>query len=158
MAARIILRDELGLRNEEFRFPWPWTSGFSRLSNWLVLRKALWVGKMLCAAWLAVTPKSVRCAGSVETLGHIFHCSVVRPLWELIEGYSVRMMVGKVSSSRPIPFVGMLSRRWRGMNTIVFLCLLGIMRVVIWKTGQEKFYGYEKWSSSQLIVLLIINL
>lgn len=58
----------------------------------MVLRIALCVGKKLCAAVLAVTPKCVGCGWAVESLGHIFfHCSV-----ELIECYMFRIEASSV--------------------------------------------------------------
>lgn len=77
-------------------------SGLRSLNNnkasltWLVSWKAFWIGKKLYAVGLAVTPKCACCSELVKTLGHILiHCSVVRPLSELIKGYVVHILGGK---------------------------------------------------------------
>ena len=92
---------ELGVTEAEGRLLWPWAPRMRCLNNdeasltWLVIRKALWVGKKLFAAQQAISPECGRC-GDLETIGHaFFHCPVVRPLCKLLEGYMVRILNGK---------------------------------------------------------------
>ena len=63
---------------------------------WLVIRNALWVGKKLFSAQLAISPEGGRCGDLEESIDHaFFYCSVVRPLCKLLEGYMVRILNGK---------------------------------------------------------------
>lgn len=98
-------------------------------------------------------PNCVRCGGAVESLGFIFFdCSVVRPLCKLIEGYMVRVLGGKSFVLEARSVCSNVVPQMKRNEHYVFLCLLGIMRVVIWMTRQKEFYGGEKFSSSQLVL------
>lgn len=162
VAVRGIAKDKLpgklGLTNKEFRSVSPWAPGLKCLNNdeasltWLVLRGALWVGKKLCAAGLAISSECVRCGDWEESIEHaFFHCDVVQPLCRLIEGYMVRVLDGKFfvleASSVCSNVVPSISRD----QHYVLLCLLGIMRMVVWTTRQKEFHAGEKFSSLQLV-------
>ena len=137
---------------------WPWAPRMRCLNNdeasltWLVIRNALWVGKKLFSAQQAISPECGRCSDLEETIGHpLFHCLVVQPLCKLLEGYIVRILNGKFfvleASSVYRNMVPKLNRQ----EHYVFLCLLGVMRVVIWTTRKKELYEDESSSSQTLV-------
>ena len=84
---------------EEGRLLWPWATGMRCLNNgeasliWLVIRNALWVGKKLFPAQLAISPECGRCGALGESIDHaFFHCPVVQPLCKFLEGFMVRVL------------------------------------------------------------------
>lgn len=75
----------------------------------------------------------------------------LQPLYRLIEGYMVHVLDGKFfvleASSVCSNVVPSMSRD----QHYVLLCLLGIMRMVVWTTRQKEFHAGEKFSSLQLV-------
>ncbi|CAE1276092.1 unnamed protein product [Acanthosepion pharaonis] len=107
----------------------------------------------LRAAGLAKSPNCVRCSGEVETIGHaFFHCSVVVPLCKFVEDIMVRMLRGKFFVLEASSVCSNIVPPLTKAEHYVFICLLWVMRVVIWTTRQKEFHGREKFSSSQLIL------
>ena len=152
------LIDDLGLSKREARSIWPWTPGLKCLNNteasltWLVIRGALWIGKRLCGAGLVKSPNCVRCGEEVETIGHaFFHCKIVVPLCKFVEDLMVRMLRGKFFVLEASSVCSNVAPPLSKTEHYVFLCLLGIMRVVIWTTRQKEVYEGQKFSSSLLI-------
>ena len=152
------LIEELGVTNEEGRLLWPWAPRMRCLNNdeasltWLVIRNALWVSKRLFTADLANSRGCVRCGGGIESMAHaFFHCPAVQPLCKLLEGFMVRMLRGGFfvleASSVCSNVVPSLDRKIH----YVFLCLLGIMRVVIWTTRNMVVHEGESFSSWALV-------
>ena len=148
---------ELGVTETEGRLLWPWAPRMRCLNNdeasltWLVIRNALWVGKKLFSAQQA---SAASAAGAVIWRRLLITPSfspVVRPLCKLLEGYMVRILNGKVfvleASSVCSNVVPELNRQ----EHYVFLCLLGVMRVVIWTTRKKELYKDESFSSQTLV-------
>ena len=157
-AVRDDLLEELGVTKQEGRLLWPWAPGMRSLNNdeasltWLVIRKALWVSKRLWTAGLVSSQGCFRCGDMEETIAHVFfHCPEVKPLCNYLERLMVRMLRGKFfvleASSVCSNVVPVLTRQ----KHYVFLCLLGVMRVVIWTTWKKGFYGGESFSSRALV-------
>ena len=152
------LAEGLGLTKGEARSVWPWPTGMKPLNNneaslsWRIIRNALWVGKKLFAAGLVISPECVRCGDMEESLEHAFvHCSIVRPVCQLVEGFMVRVLNvpffaldASVMCSNVVPFQDKRKH-------YVLQCLLGIMRVVIWTTRQKGFHEGESFTPLQLI-------
>ena len=109
--------------------------------TWLVIRNALWVGKKLFAAQQAISPECGRCGDLEETISHaFFHCPVVRPLCKLLEGYMVRILNGKFFVLEASSVCSNVVPRLNRQEHYVFLCLLGVMRVVMWTTRKKELY------------------
>ena len=116
--------------------------------TWLATRNALWVGKKLFSTQQSFSPECGRCGDLEESIDHaFFHCPVVRPLCKILEGYMVRILNGKFlvleASSVRSNVVPKLNRQ----EHYVFLCFLGIMRVVIWTTRKKELYEDESFFS-----------
>ena len=78
------LIDKLGVTKEEGRLLWRWAPWMKCLNNdeaslpWLVIRKALLVGKRLFVARLAILLKCVWFGDMKESIAHaFFHCPCV---------------------------------------------------------------------------------
>ena len=72
-----------------------------------------------------------------------FHSLVARPLCKLFEGYMIRILNGMffaLEASSVCSNVMLLLNR---SEHYLFLCLLGVMRVVIWTTHQKEFHMGE---------------
>ena len=120
--------------------------------SWLVIRNVLWVGKKLFAAQQAISPKCGRCGDLEETIGHaFFHYPVVRPLCKLLEGYMVRILNGKFFVLEASSVCSNVVPKLNRQEHYVFLCLLGVMRVVIWTTRKKELYEDESFSSQTLV-------
>ena len=126
---------------------WPWAPRMRCLNNdeasltWLVIRNALWVGKKLFSVQQAISPECGRCGDLEETIGHaFFHCPVVPPLCKLLEGYMVRILNGKFFVLEASSVCRKVIPKLNRQGHYVFLCLLGVMRVVIWTTRKEELY------------------
>ena len=151
----------LGLTGEEKRSLWPWAPGLRSLTNpeasltWLTIRNALWVGTRLKKAKLVDTPACERCGDWEETVEHAFyHCRFARPLCELVEGYMVRILRRpdfKLEASNVCSNVTPLLEK---KEKYIFLCLLGLLRVVIWTTRQKGCFDDEFFSPGQLVAFL----
>jgi len=157
-AVRDDLIGKLGLTKAEGRLLWPWAPGLRSLNNdeasltWLVIRGALWVGKRLKKAGLATPPVCVRCRGEEESLVHAFFtCPVVKPLLKLLEGFMVRMQNGKSFTLDVRAVLNNVVTSLDRNKLYVLLCLLGVVRVVIWTTRKEEHYGGESFSSQALV-------
>ena len=157
-AVRDDLLEELGVTKQEGRLLWPWAPGMRSLNNdeasltWLVIRKALWVSKRLWTAGLVASQGCFRCGDLEETIAHVFfHCPEVKPMCNYLERLMVRMLHGKFfvleAASVCSNVVPVLDRQIH----YVFLCLLGVMRVVIWTTWKKGFYGGEFFTSRALV-------
>ena len=113
---------------------WPWAPGMRCLNNnkasltWLVIQNALWVGKKLFSAQQDILP-------------------VVWPLCKLLEGYMVRVLNGKIFVQEASCVCSNVVPRLNRQEHYVFLCLLGIMYVMIWTTRKED----ESFSSQTLV-------
>ena len=108
--------------------------------TWLVIRNALCVGKKLFSARQAISPERGLCGDLEETIGHaFFHCPVVRPLCKLLEGYMVRILNGKFFVLEASSVCSNVVPKLNRQEHYVFLCLLGVMRVVIWTTRKELY-------------------
>ena len=149
---------ELGVTEVDGRLLWPWATGKTCLNNyeasltWLITRNALWVGKKSFSAQQAISPECGRCGDLEESIDHaFFHCPVVRPLCKLLEGYMVRMLNGKFFVLEASSVCSNVVPRLNRQKHYVFLCLLGIMRVVIWTTRKKELYEYESFSSQTLV-------
>ena len=149
---------ELGVTEAEGRLLWPWAPRLRCLNNdeasltWLVIRNALWVGKRLFAAQQAISPECGRCGDLEETISHaFFHCPVVRPLCKLLEGYMVRILNGKFFVLEASSVCSNVVPRLNRQEHYVFLCLLGVMRVVIWTTRKKELCEGESFSSQTLV-------
>ena len=145
---------ELGVTEAEGRLLWSWAPRMRCLNNdeasltWLVIWSALWVGKKLFSPQQAISPECDRCGDLEETIGHtFFHCPVVRPLCKLLEGYMVRILNGKFFVLEASSVCSKLNRQ----EHYVFLCLLGVMHVVIWTTRKKELYEDESFSSQTLV-------
>ena len=152
------LIEKLGVTKAEGRLLWPWAPGMRCLNNdeasltWRVIRGALWVGKRLFRAKQATSPGCVRCSAGEESLLHaFFDCPVVKPLCKLLEGFMVRMLHGKPFVLKAESVISNVVTALDRRKHYVFLCLLGIMRVVIWTTRQKGRYGGESFSSQTLV-------
>lgn len=77
-----------------------------------------------------------------------FHCCVLRSLFELIEGYMIRVLDGKfyVLEARSVCTNVVLSLKKD--QYCVLLYRLGIIWVMAWTTRQKGFHGLDKLSSS----------
>ena len=65
--------------------------------NWLVIGSAFWVGKKNFSARLAISPECVRCGDMEVSIAYaFFRCSVVGPLWKLLEGWMVCVLKGNL--------------------------------------------------------------
>ena len=124
---------------------WPWASGMRCLNNdeasltWLVIRNAHWVGKKLFTAQLVILPECCRCSAVEESIDHaFFHCLVVQPQCKLLEGFMVRILNGKFFILEASFVCNNVVPKLNRQEHYVFLCLLGIMRVVIWMTRKKE--------------------
>ena len=124
----------LGLTKEEKRSLWPWVPGLKCLNNneasltWLTIRSALWVGKRLFSAGLVDSPECKRCGDMEESLEHAFyHCSVVRSLCNLVEGYMVRALRRPFFALDASAICNNVTPSMEKKEKCVLLCLLGIM-------------------------------
>ena len=149
---------ELGVTEAEGRLLWPWAPRMRCLNNdeasltWLVIRNALWVGKKLFAAQQVISPECGRCGDLEETISHtFFHCPVVRPLCKLLEGYMVRILNGKFFVLEASSVCSNVVPKLNRPEHYVFLCLLGVMRVVIWTTRKKELFEDESFSSQTLV-------
>ena len=149
---------ELGVTEAEGRLLWPWAPRMRCLNNdeasltWLVIRNALWVGKKLFAAQQVISPECGRCGDLEETISHtFFHCPVVRPLCKLLEGYMVRILNGKFFVLEASSVCSNVVPRLNRQEHYVFLCLLGVMRVVIWTTRMKELCEDESFSAQTLV-------
>ena len=149
---------ELGVTEAEGRLLWPWAPRMRCLNNdeasltWLVIRNALWVGKKLFAAQQVISPECGRCGDLEETIGHaFFHCPVVRPLCKLLEGYMVRILNGKFFVLEASSVCSNVVPKLNRLEHYVFLCLLGVMHVVIWTTRMKELFEDESFSSQTLV-------
>ena len=146
---------ELGVMEAEGRLLWPWAPRMRCLNNdeasltWLVIRNALWVGKKLLAAQQAISPE---CGDLEETIGHaFFQCPVVRPLCKLLEGYMVHILNGKFFVLEASSVCSNVVPKLNRQEYYLFLCLLGVMRVVIWTTRKKELCEDESFSSQTLV-------
>ena len=137
---------------------WPLAPGMRCLNNeeasltWLVIRNALWVGKKLFSAQQAISPECGRCSDLEESIDHaFFQCPVVRPLCKLLEGYMVRILNGKFFVLEDSSVFSNMVLRLNRQKHYVFLCLLGIMRIMIWTTRKKELYEDESFSSQILV-------
>ena len=138
----------------EGRLLWPWAPGMRCLNNdetSLTSRNALWVGKKLFSAQQAISPECGRCGDLEESVDHAFHWPVVRLLCKLLEGYMVRILNGKFFVLEASSVCSNVIPRLNRQEHYVFLCLLGIMHVVIWTTRKEELYEDESFSSRTLV-------
>ena len=142
----------------EGRLLWPWAPRMRCLNNdeasltWLVIRNALWVDKKLFSAQQAISPECGRCGDLEETIGHVFfHCPVVRPLCKLLEGYMVRILNGKFFVLEASSVCSNVVPKLNRQEHYVFLCLLGVMHVVIWTMRKKELYEDESFSSQTLV-------
>ena len=141
---------ELGVTEAECCLLWPWAPRMRCLNNdeasltWLVIRNALWVGKKLFSAQQAISPKCGRC-------GDFFHCPVVRPLCKLLEGYMVRILNGKFFVLEASSVYSNVVPKLNRQEHYVFICLLGVMGVVIWTTRKKELYEDKSFSSQTLV-------
>ena len=142
----------------EGRLLWHWALGMRCLNNdeasltWLVIRNVLWVGKKLFLAQQVISPECSRCGAWEESIDHaFFHCPVVRPLCKLLEGYMVRILNGKFFVLEASSVCSNVVPKLKRQEHYVFLCLLGIMRVVIWTTRKKELYEDESFSSQTLM-------
>ena len=120
--------------------------------TWLVIRDALWVGKKLFAAQQVISPECGRCGDLEETISHtFFHCPVVRPLCKLLEGYMVCILNGKFFVLEASSVCSNVVPKLNRLEHSVFLCLLGVMRVVIWTTRKKELFEDESFSSQTLV-------
>ena len=149
---------ELGVTEAEGRLLWPWVPRMRCLNNdeasltWLVIRNALWVGKNLFAAQQAISPECGWCGDLEETIGHaFFHCPVVRPLCKLLEGYMVCILNGNFFVLEASSVCSNVVPKLNRQEHYVFLCLLGVMRVVIWTTRKKGLCEDESFSSQALV-------
>ena len=149
---------ELGVTEVEGRLLWSWAPRMRCLNNdeasltWLVIWNALWVGKKLFSAQQAILPECGRCGDLEETIGHaFFHCPVVRPLCKLLEGYMVRILNGKFLVLEASSVCSNVVLKLNRQEHYVFLCLLSVMRVVIWTRGKKELYEDESFSSQTLV-------
>ena len=149
---------KLGVTEAEGRLLWPWAPRMRCLNNdeasltWLVIRNALWVGKKLFAAQQVISPECGRCGDLEETISHaFFHCPVVRPLCKLLEGYMVRILDGKFFVLEASSVCSNVVPRLNRQEHYVFLCLLGVMRVVIWTTRKKELCEDESFPSQTLV-------
>ena len=107
--------------------------------TWLVIQNALWVGKKF-SAHLAISPECGRCGALEESINHaFFHCPVVQSLCKLLEGFMVRIPNGKFFVLEASSVCSNVVAKLNRLEHNVFLCLLGIMRVVIWTRKKEFF-------------------
>ena len=120
--------------------------------TWLVIRNALWVGKKLFSAQQAISPECGRCSDLEKSMDHaFFHCLVMQPLCKLLEGYMVRILNGKFFILEASSVCSNVVPKLNRQEHYVFLCLLGIMRVVIWTTRKKELYEDESFSSQTLV-------
>ena len=130
---------ELSVTEAEGRLLWPWAPRMRCLNNdkasltWLVIQNALWVVKKLFSARQAILPECGLCGDLEETMSDaFFHCPVVRPLCKLLEGYMVRILNGKFFVLEASSVCSNVVLKLNRQEHYVFLCLLGVMYVVIW--------------------------
>ena len=150
--------EALGLTKEETRSLWPWAPGLKSLTNpeasltWLTIRRALWVGTRLKKANLVDTPECMRCGDWGESIEHAFyHCRFARPLCELVESYMVRVLRRPSFALEASNVCSNVSPPLEKIEKYIFLCVLGIMRVVIWTTRQKGRYEDQFYSPEQLV-------
>ena len=141
----------------ERRLLWPWATGMRFLNNdkafltWLVIQNALWFGKRLFTAQLAISPECGRCIALEETIDHaFFHCPVVQALCKLLEGFMLRILNGKFFVLEASSVCSNVIPKLNRPAHYMFLCLLGILRVVLWTTRKKELY--DKSFSSQTLV------
>ena len=137
---------------------WPWDPGMRCLNNdeasltWLVIRNTLWVGKKLFSAQLVISPECGRCGDLKESIDHaFFHCPVVRPLCNFLEGYMICILNGKFFVLKASSVCSNVVPKLNRQEHYVILCLLGIMRIVIWTTRKKELYDDESFSSQTLV-------
>ena len=157
-AAKDGLSGELGVTEAEDRLLWPWAPIMRCLNNdeasliWLVIRNALWVGKKLFSAQQVISPKCGRCGDLEETIDHaFFHCPVVQPLCKVLDGYMVCILNGKFFVLEASSVCSNVVPKLNRQEHYVFLCLLCIMRVVIWMTKKKELYEDVSFSSQTLV-------
>lgn len=117
----------------------------------LMIQNVLWVSKRSFTTGLVGLPECVWYGEMGESIKHIFfHCSVICPLCELIEGYMVCMMHGKfffLDASSVCSNANLLLDRRRHY---VFLCFLAVMWMVVWMTRMDEVHGALPFSSHWL--------
>ena len=87
-----------------------------------------------------------------ESLEHaFFSCPVVKPLLKVLEGIMVRIQYGKPFTLGVRAALNNVVTSLARDKLYVFLCLLGVMRIVIWTTRKEEHYGGESFSSQALV-------
>ena len=119
--------------------------------TWLVIRNALWVGKnCLQRNWLfrqsavgVVLWRSLVTSPSFTGQSCGRCASFLKVSW-------FAFWIESSLSWKLVLCAVMWYRSWTDRN-IVFLCLLGIMRVVIWMTRKKELYDDESFSSQTLV-------
>ena len=74
-----------------------------------------------------------------------------RPLCKLLEGYMVRILNGKFFALEASSMCSNVLPKLNRQEHDVFLCLLGVMRVVIWTRRKKELYEDESFSSQILV-------
>ena len=81
-----------------------------------------------------------------------FHCPVVvRPLCKFLEGFMVRILGGKFFVLEANSVCNNVVLKLNRQEHYVFLCLLGIIRVVIWTTREKELRDGESLSCQTLV-------
>ena len=105
------------------------------------MQSALWVGKKLFSGHLRILPECVWCGGMGESISHyFFRCPVVWPLCRHLEGFNVYVLNWKSFVQETSSVCRNVVLSLNRTEHYVFLCVLGIMRVVIWTTRRKRIF------------------
>ena len=101
---------------------------------------------------LSISPECARYGALEESTEHaFFHCPVVGPLCKFLDGFMVRILGEKFFVLEASSVCSNVVPKLNRQEHYVFLCLLGIMHVVIWTTRQQELRDGKYFSSQTLV-------
>ena len=144
---------------EEIFSQWNWAPGSSFLNNelsltWRLGRNALALNDWAYRTCIIDMPDCPHCGSRIEetALHAICYCERVRPFWSHVVEWTahispkqlVLLIVGYVVDNVNPPF--------QGKKRVVFLAILAVARMVIWRTRNKGLYDGAKFSHRDLIL------
>ena len=118
---------------------WNWAPGSSFLNNWQFARNALLFSDWVFRVGLADMPDCLRCgSGLEETALHVFcYYERVRPFWSYVGEWTARNDLKQLELLDFGSVVDNIYPLYRGEKCVMFLAILAVPRVVIWRHARR---------------------